>query len=80
MLIRVILRLNKRELNRYEWVEAGKPYREWQVPAALVNGRSVSLKIVPVWREDLWVAARNQASFRRLASAIGSTAPGDHVP
>lgn len=28
------------ELTNYEWLEDGKPYREWLVPAALVNGRA----------------------------------------
>jgi hypothetical protein len=37
-LIRIVLRdASLRLIARYEWVEAGKPHREWQVPARVVN-------------------------------------------
>jgi hypothetical protein len=31
------LDLNEADLAQYEWVEEGKGYREWLMPAALVN-------------------------------------------
>lgn len=34
VLMRVMLRT---EISRYDWVEEGKPYREWLVPADLLN-------------------------------------------
>jgi hypothetical protein len=30
----------------YEWIEDGKPYREWLVPARLLNERTNGLSIV----------------------------------
>jgi hypothetical protein len=40
----LVLRLNftEAELADYEWVEEGKGYREWLVPAALLNARAQS--------------------------------------
>ena len=37
VLLLVTLNLNESELADYEWVEDDKPYREWLIPAALVN-------------------------------------------
>jgi hypothetical protein len=39
------------DLARYEWVEDGKPYREWLIPARIVNGGKV--RRLPVERSDL---------------------------
>jgi hypothetical protein len=58
ILLRVTVRLGKRDLRKYEWVEEGKPYREWQLPAALINARRTSLVIIPPWREHLQLAFR----------------------
>ena len=51
VLLRVILRVSGRELHKYEWREAGKPYREWQMPAVLVNRQCTSVSVIPWWRE-----------------------------
>jgi hypothetical protein len=53
MLLRITLPLGRRELDKYEWVEESKPYREWQLPAALVNSRHTSLVVIPPWPEML---------------------------
>ena len=37
MLLRIDFGGNASELDFYEWVEEGKPYREWLVPAVWVN-------------------------------------------
>jgi hypothetical protein len=37
----------------YEWVEEGKPYREWLVPAELVNRYPVS-QVAQDDEDDLW--------------------------
>ena len=37
VLIRIDLDLAPDDLADYEWVEDGKPYREWLVPADLLN-------------------------------------------
>ena len=37
VLLKVTLELSEADLALYEWVEEGKPYREWLVPAALIN-------------------------------------------
>jgi hypothetical protein len=36
-LLEVIVDLSADDLADYEWVEEGKPYREWLIPAALIN-------------------------------------------
>jgi hypothetical protein len=46
ILIEVTLDLSKRALAKYEWIEEGKPYREWLMPAALINPRTRRLRIV----------------------------------
>jgi hypothetical protein len=30
------------DLCDFEWIEDGKPYREWQVPASLINSRATA--------------------------------------
>ena len=37
VLLRVHLKLPESDLVEYEWIEEGKPYREWLVPAAILN-------------------------------------------
>ena len=37
VLLKVSLSLTEDEIADYEWIEEGKPYREWLVPAALIN-------------------------------------------
>jgi hypothetical protein len=36
-LIRIELAKDESEIASFEWIEDGKPYREWLVPAALLN-------------------------------------------
>jgi hypothetical protein len=35
--IAVDLPLSKADLDQYEWKEEGKGYREWLIPAAIIN-------------------------------------------
>lgn len=37
-LLRISLKLSKKRLAEYEWVEEGKEYREWLIPSELVKG------------------------------------------
>jgi len=46
VLLRIVLPIGKRELRQYEWIEAGKPYREWQLPASLVNKHRLPLVVI----------------------------------
>jgi len=39
-LLLVELDLSELEMSQYEWVEKEKPYREWLVPAALLNAKA----------------------------------------
>ena len=50
-------------LDPYEWVEAGKGYREWLVPADLVNGNG----IVRVVCLDEEMAALEATAAERIA-------------
>ena len=43
--LEITLSINGRELADYEWVEEGKSYREWLIPAVFINARS-SVKFV----------------------------------
>ena len=45
-LLRLTLPHSKRELRQYDRIEAGKPYREWQIPAALVNEHRTALVVI----------------------------------
>jgi hypothetical protein len=36
--------MTDRELSEFEWVEEGKPYREWLIPAEVINPQIGSLK------------------------------------
>jgi len=36
-LLRVDLACNESEISDFEWIEEGKSYREWLIPAAFVN-------------------------------------------
>ena len=46
VLLRVVLPIDKRELRQYEWIKAGKSYREWQLPASLVNKHRLALVVI----------------------------------
>lgn len=37
ILLKVSLSLAENDIAPYEWIEKGKPYREWLAPAALIN-------------------------------------------
>jgi hypothetical protein len=39
-LLRIHTALTEGDLSEFEWVEDGKPYREWLVPADLINTTS----------------------------------------
>lgn len=39
-LLRIELDATEDELKQFEWIEEGKPYREWQVPAVFINSRA----------------------------------------
>lgn len=53
ILFRVTLSVGNRVLQKYEWIEEWKSYREWHLPAALVNRRATSLVVIPPWLEEL---------------------------
>jgi hypothetical protein len=40
------LELLERTIADYEWIEDGAPYREWLVPAQLVDGKASGLCVV----------------------------------
>ena len=44
-LLRVVLDLTDRELSVYEWIEEGKPYGEWLIPAGVVREHLRSLDV-----------------------------------
>jgi len=57
ILLEVDIDMPKSEIGQYEWIEEGKPYREFLVPAAEINSR-MKARIVedrreqPLWRID----------------------------
>jgi len=46
-LLRVELNIGDREIAQFEWIEDGKPYREWLIPACLIDelGKTVITEI-----------------------------------
>src|SRR5947209_104121 len=72
-LLRVVLRLNRRALDKYELREERKAYREWQIPAAVVNAQLVSMTIIPYWREDLWDDVRQRRRQPLLMRPLSET-------
>jgi hypothetical protein len=44
--LEVTLDISEKELEEYEWVEEGQPYREWLIPASLINGKAI-VRVVP---------------------------------
>jgi hypothetical protein len=49
--IEVILALDPETLENYEWIEEGKPYREWLIPAEIVN-RQGTVRLMPQFEWD----------------------------
>jgi hypothetical protein len=45
--LRITLPVTEDELAPYEWAEEGKPFREWCVPASLLNRGTVQLDEQP---------------------------------
>ena len=45
VLFEITLTVPETSIADYEWVEEGKPYREWLMPAAMINARA-TLKLV----------------------------------
>jgi len=41
ILLEVMLNVPEQELEQFEWKEEGKGYREWLVPALLINSKAV---------------------------------------
>lgn len=39
VVLQVTLKVRRGELANYEWIEQGKPYREWLLPAAMIRAR-----------------------------------------
>jgi len=48
-LLAVELKLTEDQLRKFEWFEEGKGYREWLIPAALINANA-TIRII----EDDW--------------------------
>jgi hypothetical protein len=45
VLLRVTLDIPESKLAEWEWVEDGKPYREWRIPAEVINRRGVVSRV-----------------------------------
>ncbi len=54
-LLEVDLGLSNREIDRFEWVEEGKPYREFLVPAGVVNRHGI-VKVLTVDECPSWAS------------------------
>ncbi len=67
VLFRIHLDLPEDDLAYYEWVEDGKCYREWLVPADVLNGHG-RLEVVP---EEGQITFTDERGDRWLADATG---------
>ncbi len=54
VLLVVIMALSDAEQDQFEWVEEGKPYREWLFPAALINESATILDVTALEDEALF--------------------------
>jgi hypothetical protein len=50
ILLEVTVEITESEIGQYEWIEQGKPYREFLVPAAEINSR-MKIRVVGDRRE-----------------------------
>lgn len=50
ILLEVTTEMTESEVAQYEWIEEGKPYREFLIPAAEINSR-VKIRIVEEGRD-----------------------------
>lgn len=50
MLLEVALALSYKDLGDYEWIEEGKPNREWLVPARLINQHATIRVVEEAWQ------------------------------
>lgn len=50
ILLEVTVEMTESEIAQYEWIEQGKPYREFLVPAAEINSR-MKIRVVDDRRE-----------------------------
>ena len=53
-LLKVALDLQEPDIAEYEWVEDGKGYREWLIPAGLLNTHAISIEIADRDIEPDW--------------------------
>jgi hypothetical protein len=56
VLLRLSLKVPARDLRFWEWQEEGKPYREFLVPAELINSRTTKLVVAEGALRDLRAA------------------------
>lgn len=61
VLLLIVMALSEAEQDHYEWVEEGKPYREWLFPAALINGRATILEVT---------GSEDEALFERKVAGL----------
>jgi hypothetical protein len=58
-LLEIALDLAETDISEYEWVEEGKPYREWLIPAGLLNSR-MHPRLMTLDEEFDWIARNRE--------------------
>jgi hypothetical protein len=71
-LLGVELNPGEREIVQFEWIEAGKPHREWLVPARLINelGTTVISETRELFLALVICACRAGRSARPMAASL----------
>ena len=46
--VALTVEIDGRTIRRYEWMEEGRTYREWLIPAALLNARAITKRAYPI--------------------------------
>jgi hypothetical protein len=68
-LIRIELAKEESEIASFEWIEDGKPYREWLIPAALLNSAG-KLEIQEIDPPFLMMNDDGDVALRTFAEAL----------
>jgi hypothetical protein len=52
------LELDEQAIAEFEWIEEGKGYREWCIPAQIINERAIGLRLVDGDEETELIVAK----------------------
>jgi hypothetical protein len=77
VLFEVTLKLPEAMISGYEWVEEGKGYREWLMPAAVLNSHATLVEVsdTELETQDLFAKAQRRSSALKASKAGAKATP-----